>query len=73
MSKLFYALSLWIDETRLHDPSLYLPALPSHYEPNLLAKVFSCQGDLWTEYIDLRLVNEYIKSVVSTAKLNFGK
>lgn len=64
VSKLYYALSLWVDETRLHDPNLYLPALPAHYEPNLLAKVFSRQCDFWTEYIDLRFVNEHINSVV---------
>jgi uncharacterized protein YpbB len=69
MSKLYYALSLWVDETRLHDPNLYLPALPSHYEPNLLAKVFSRQCDFWTEYIDLRFVNEHLNSIIAAGCL----
>lgn len=69
VSKLYYALSLWVDETRLHDPNLYLPALPAHYEPNLLHKVFSRQCDFWTEYIDLRFVNEHINSLVSAGCL----
>ncbi|CAF0782953.1 unnamed protein product [Brachionus calyciflorus] len=63
MSKLFYALSLWIDETRLHDPNLYLPALPVHYEPNLLNKIFSKNSDFWTEFIEVSKLDAYLKSV----------
>ena len=63
MSKLYYALSLWTDETRLHDPNLYLPALPIHYEPNLLAKIFSKQTELWTQFVDLTLLSEHIDSI----------
>ena len=65
MSKLYYALSLWTDETRLHDPNLFLPALPAHYEPNLLAKIFSKQTDLWTQFVDLTQLNEKIESIVN--------
>lgn len=68
MSKLYYALSLWTDETRLHDPNLFLPALPAHYEPNLLAKVFSKQTDLWTQFVDLTQLNEKIDSIVNANK-----
>jgi hypothetical protein len=53
MSKLYYAFSLWIDEARLHDPQLYLPALPTHYQPDILARVFYQQSDLWIQYVDL--------------------
>ena len=60
VSKLYYALSLWIDETRLHDPGLYLPALPTHYQPNLLAKIFAKQSDLWIQYVDLNRMNYHL-------------
>jgi hypothetical protein len=32
---------LWIEETRLHDPNVYLSALPSQYDSNLLRRVLS--------------------------------
>ena len=67
ISKLYYALSLWIDETRLHDPNLYLPALPTHYEPNLLAKIYSKQTEQWTQFIDMSRLNETIESLVNSS------
>ena len=80
MSKLFYALSLWIDETRLHDPNLYLPALPNHYQPDLLGKIFRKDAQLWTEFIEpnklesnLRAISESgerIKSCSSASSLS---
>lgn len=73
ISKLYYALSLWVDETRLHDTSLYLPALPVHYEPNLLAKVFTRQCDFWTEYIDLRRINDHISHVVAASQIGLWR
>lgn len=64
ISKLYYALSLWVDETRLHDPNLYLPALPVHYEPNLLAKIFTKQCDFWIEYVDSRQIADHMHKIV---------
>jgi hypothetical protein len=70
ISKLYYALSLWIDETRLHDPNLYLPALPAHYEPNLLAKVFAKQTDLWIQYMDMGRLNSNLNKTVQSGCKN---
>jgi hypothetical protein len=70
ISKLYYALSLWIDETRLHDPNLYLPALPSHYEPNLLSKIFAKQSDLWIQYIDMNRLNLNLNKIVQSGFKN---
>ena len=70
ISKLYYALSLWIDETRLHDPNLYLPALPSHYEPNLLSKIFAKQSDLWIQYIDMNKLNLNLNKIVLSGSKN---
>jgi len=70
MSKLYYALSLWVDETRLHDPNLYLPALPNHYEPDLLAKIYSKQSELWTQFVDANKITSHISSIVSKETTN---
>ena len=64
VSKMYYALSLWIDETRLHDPDLYLPALPAHYQPNLLAKIFAKHSDLWIQYIDMNKLNYHLGTLL---------
>ncbi len=64
MSKLYYAFSLWTDETRLHDPDLYIPALPVHYEPDLVAKIFSKQTELWTQFVDLTQLHDQIELVM---------
>ncbi len=41
---LFYqTLAFWIDEPRLHDPNLYLPALPPQYEAERLLTLFHNQ------------------------------
>jgi hypothetical protein len=70
MSKLYYALSLWSDETRLHDPNLFLPALPEHYEPNLLAKIYSKQSELWFNYIDLNKLKNHVNSIINNNNNN---
>ena len=36
-------LSYWLDEPRLHDSSLYVPALPAEYQAQLLVTVFQSQ------------------------------
>jgi len=64
MSKLYYAFSLWTDETRLHDSNLYIPALPAHYEPDLIAKIFSKQTDLWTQFVDLTQLYDQIELII---------
>lgn len=38
--RLYQGLSLWLEESRLHDPNLYIDALPDAYIPELLVKVF---------------------------------
>lgn len=38
--RLYQGLSLWLEESRLHDPNLYIDVLPDAYIPGLLVKVF---------------------------------
>jgi len=44
LDRLYRTLSYWLDEPRLHDPSLYVPALPAEYQPQLLVTVFQSQS-----------------------------
>jgi hypothetical protein len=41
--RFYQSLLFWLDEPRLHDANLYLPSLPSQYEPDRLLAVF--QGE----------------------------
>lgn len=38
--RFYQTLAFWLDEPRLHDPNLYLPALPPQYEPGRLLTLF---------------------------------
>ncbi|XP_066931719.1 ectopic P granules protein 5 homolog [Clytia hemisphaerica] len=40
LSGLFQGFALWLEESRLHDPNLYLDSLPDAYMPDLLMKIF---------------------------------
>ena len=73
LSKIFYAFSLWIDETRLHDTQLYVPALPQSYECDLLSKIFNKQHNLWYEYVDIKLINDYYIKQITKKSLNKQK
>lgn len=41
--RFYQTLLFWVDEPRLHDPSLYLPALPPQYEAERLLTLFNNQ------------------------------
>lgn len=40
---MIWTLGLWLEEPRLHEPTLYLPALPPLYNAEKLASIL--QGD----------------------------
>ncbi|XP_070546998.1 ectopic P granules protein 5 homolog isoform X2 [Ptychodera flava] len=71
--KLYQTFILWIDEPRLHDASLYLPALPPQYDSEKLLKILHNEQDMWTEFIDpvraeyetVQLVSHWIKQCKS--------
>ena len=50
------AFSCWIDEPKLHQANLYLPSLPSGYEPELLSTVFSSNSLPWTHFVDVQTI-----------------
>ena len=40
LAKFYQTLLFWLDEPRLHDANLYLPALPQQYGADRLVKLF---------------------------------
>lgn len=39
--RLYQTMVCWLDEPRLHNPNLYLPALPTQYDAEKLLKLFN--------------------------------
>ena len=39
--RLYQTMTFWLDEPRLHDPHLYLPALPPQYDAEKLLCLFN--------------------------------
>jgi len=59
--RLYRTLSYWLDEPRLHDPSLYVLALPAEYQSQLLVTVFQFQS--------VCIAHQMLCSVVTLLKL----
>ncbi|XP_041348486.1 ectopic P granules protein 5 homolog isoform X2 [Gigantopelta aegis] len=52
LARLYQTFALWLDEPRLHDANLYLPALPPQYESARLLQVFQMKMP-WLDLVDL--------------------
>ncbi|XP_011351380.2 ectopic P granules protein 5 homolog isoform X3 [Ooceraea biroi] len=63
-AKFYKTLSLWLEEPRLQEPGLYLPALPPQYMSQRL--VLLVQGDRtpWLEYVDYWSVQQIQQKAV---------
>ncbi|XP_043590253.1 ectopic P granules protein 5 homolog isoform X3 [Bombus pyrosoma] len=57
-AKLYKTLSLWLEEPRLHEPGLYLPALPPQYMSQKLILLVQDNWTPWLEYIDYWAVQQ---------------
>nr|XP_039269847.1 ectopic P granules protein 5 homolog [Styela clava] len=63
LQKLYRTFGVWLEEEKLHDDHLYLPSLPSHYEPDLLATIRTQNKTIWTQYINFSEISDEIKQV----------
>ena len=53
LTQYFQTLELWVDEPRLHEADLYLPALPAQYDQKRLAELVSNQFAPWRDLVNL--------------------
>ncbi|XP_026298515.1 ectopic P granules protein 5 homolog isoform X2 [Apis mellifera] len=58
VAKFYKTLSLWLEEPRLHEPGLYLPALPPQYMSQKLVLLVQDNWTPWLEYIDYSAVQQ---------------
>nr|CAD7569208.1 unnamed protein product [Timema californicum] len=56
--RLMRTFSLWLEEPRLHEPNLFLPALPPQYDSNKLEAILNGNKIPWLEYLDYGKVRE---------------
>ncbi|XP_063226634.1 ectopic P granules protein 5 homolog [Bacillus rossius redtenbacheri] len=56
--RLMRTFSLWLEEPRLHEPNLFLPALPPQYDSSKLAAILRGDKAPWLEYLDRGKVRE---------------
>ncbi|KAK4327000.1 hypothetical protein Pmani_002518 [Petrolisthes manimaculis] len=48
----------WLEETRLYEPGVYLPALPPHLLPHRLTSIFQANWEPWPEAVDRQATEE---------------
>ena len=56
LGKLYKSYYIWLDEAKILDSTLYIPALSPVYEPALLAKILAGDERLWLEFVNMQQV-----------------
>ncbi len=67
LSQIFYAFTLWIDETRLYDLNLDINGLPKHYLSNLLESLFMSPTELWFNLLNINDISQRLKKAIKTS------
>nr|XP_053655972.1 ectopic P granules protein 5 homolog isoform X2 [Cherax quadricarinatus] len=57
-TKLLRGMQAWLDESRLYEPGVYLPALPPHLLPQKLMQIFQGNWEPWPEAINRKTIEE---------------
>ncbi|XP_059479588.1 ectopic P granules protein 5 homolog [Neocloeon triangulifer] len=68
-ARLLRTFSLWLEETRLHDQNLYLPALPLQYDPNRLGRLLVGDQNPWLEFLDVEDLQEKQREALTNWKI----
>ena len=58
LCRLFRTFYIWIDDSKVMDCSLYVPALTPVYDPNRLVKIISGDTALWTEFLNTDKISQ---------------
>jgi len=73
LTNLYQAMALWIEESRLHDPNLFLDALPDVYKSGDLTKIFQGDKEPWLQYVDKSCIEREIESLGSLWTMTLNK
>ena len=72
LSRLYRSFYLWLDEAKILDSTLYIPALSPAHGPDKLLRLLEGDDALWLEYLDRDRVEEVSTAAVKEwDKLHF--
>ena len=63
--KMFRTFYIWIDDSKLMDSSLYIPALSPVFDPVRLVKILSKDTQIWTEFLDVNKISSVQSEAVA--------
>lgn len=58
MAQLVRGMQAWLEEERLYEPGVYLPALPPHLLPHYLVQIFQGNWEPWPEAVNQNAIEE---------------
>ena len=61
LKQAFLTFELWIDEPRLHEADIYLPALPPQYDSTRLSQLAANQLTPWLELVNHKAIEESLR------------
>ena len=84
LCKIYKSFYIWLDESKILDTTLYIPALSPVYSPDKLAQLLTGDSTLWLQLIDTEAVfvkhreaadkweeNHFRKNTLKTKKISF--
>lgn len=72
LARLYRSFYLWLDEAKILDSTLYIPALSPAHGPDKLLRLLGGDDALWLEYVDTDRVDEVNTAAVKEwDKLHF--
>jgi hypothetical protein len=66
IERVYYAMSLWLEEPRLHSASLYLPDLPAQYLHDRLDELMKPEPALWHDLVDQAAVASDVQGMIES-------
>ncbi|XP_065206271.1 ectopic P granules protein 5 homolog isoform X2 [Planococcus citri] len=64
LNQLYKTLTLWLEEPRLQEPDVYLPAFSAVFNAPKLAEILRGELNIWLEYVDFDNIREEQKELI---------
>ncbi|KAG0730100.1 Ectopic P granules protein 5 [Chionoecetes opilio] len=64
MVRLVRGMQAWLEEDRLYEPGVYLPALPPHLLPHHLVQIFQGNWEPWPEAVNQTAIEEATQNIL---------
>ncbi|XP_076059738.1 ectopic P-granules autophagy protein 5 isoform X2 [Oratosquilla oratoria] len=71
--RLVHAMTFWLEEKKLYDSTLYIPALPPHFLATYLLHIFQENLEIWPEAIDMYTFTQESEKLIRLWQQQRGK